>query len=114
MASKRQLLLIEINFWILGPPLGGFFRILKKGLVKLIPLFAEVPDGFREVFGVLGKYPLKFMATGLAEILFIKSRILFLECGDNAIEEMIPHKLIIRDAVKRRTFHPVVGIQTVI
>ena len=96
--------------YMLGPPLGGGLRILVEGLVKLISRFAEVPNCSREVFGVVWKNPGKFIAAGLAEVLFLEGWVSFLTSGNDSIEKVAAHKLVIGDTVKFRTFHAVVGI----
>ena len=111
MASKRQLLLIEINFWILGPPLGGFFRILKKGLVKLISLFTKVPTRLRKVFCMVGKNPSEFIATWTAEVLIPEIWIFFLASGNDPVKKMATDILVIGDAVELGALQPIVGIE---
>ncbi len=92
----------------LGPPLWGHSRILEERLVELIALFAEVPNRFREVIRVVGKNPRKFIAARLAEVLFLERRVFFLAGGNDPIEKMAAHKLVIGDAVKFGAFHTVV------
>ena len=90
----------EFTLWSLGPPLGGFSRIMIEGFTELIPLFAKVPNRFRKIGCMVGKYPGKFIATRLAEVFPLEIGIFFLAGSQDSIKKMATHKFVIGNAVK--------------
>ena len=58
--------------WVLWSPFGGLPRVLKQGLVKLVALFAEVPDCVWEIPGAIRKNPGEFITARSAEIFRFK------------------------------------------
>ena len=101
-------------YGVLWPPLGGFSRILIEGLTELIPFFAKVSNRFRKILCIVGKYPGKFIATRLAEVLLLEIGVFFLAGSYDSIKKMATHKFIICDAVKFVAFHPIVFIEITI
>ncbi len=99
---------------ILGSPLRGFSRIMIEGFTELIPLFAKVPNRFRKILCIVGKYPGKFIATRFAEVFLLEIRVFFSAGSYDSIKKMAAHKFIIGDAVKFVAFHPIVIIEIAI
>ena len=98
----------------LGPPYGGLPRIMIEGFAELIPLFAKVPNRFRKIGCMVGKYPGKFIATRLAKVFLLEIGVFFLAGSHDPIKKMAAHEFVIGDAMKFVAFHPIVFVEITI
>jgi hypothetical protein len=96
---------------VLWPPRGGFPRIYKQGLIKLIARFAEVPNRFWKILGAVREDPGKFIATRLAEIFCYKIGVFFPATSHDSFKEVTSHKFVICDAQEFVAFHSIIGVQ---